>query len=659
MPERYFQQPNEYYPHLFEPGYIGNLRIKNRIVMPPMGTHFASAMGEATERTVRHYARRAEGGVGLIIVEFTCVDYPQGKGHACQLSLHDNKLISSHTYLTEAVHKAGAKISIQLHHAGPNSDMVRTEGLEPVSPGLIPSREVQDQPRILRASEIPALVEKFAQAVQRAKLAGYDSVELHGAHGYLMSAFMSPYINNRTDEWGGTLEKRMRFPLEVIRRSKELVGDSFPITMRISAVEFVPGGREIEETKQVARMLEQAGLVGLHVSASVDTDYDWAADPIYAPLGRKVHLAAAIKEAVNIPVIAVGVIREPAFAESVIAAGKADFVAIGRGVLADPDWPNKAAAGAPDTIRKCFSCNYCDGTRNPAAMSIRCVVNLELGQGDSAWDLEFATDKKKVMVVGGGPAGIETARVAALRGHDVTLFEKGPRLGGQLLLAAKAPDKDKIEWLIETLTGGLASSAAAVKLGVDVTAHTVEEFSPDVLVLATGGEPLVPNIPGIDGGSVTTAWSVIDGHVPAAKRFVVIGGSSTGCETAILLASLSVDTEVVLIEQLSALASDMEMNARQTIRRQISEAPNINGLVGWKVTSISPEGVVATGPGGGSRVYESEATVLAAGVKPFAPLLDELTTVTPPPSVYTVGDSSKPGTIASALFDARVLAAWI
>jgi NADPH-dependent 2,4-dienoyl-CoA reductase/sulfur reductase-like enzyme len=263
------------------------------------------------------------------------------------------------------------------------------------------------------------------------------------------------------------------------------------------------------------------------------------------------------------------------------------------------------------------------------------------------------------MVVGGGPAGIEIARVAALRGHDVTLFEKGPRLGGQLLLAAKAPDKDKIEWLIETLSDGLASSSAAVKVGVDVTTRIIEEFAPDVLVLATGGEPLIPNIPGIDSGSVTTAWSVIDGRVPAAKRFVVIGGSSTGCETAILLASLSKDSDVVLIEQLSSLASDMEMNARQTIRRQIAEAPNIDSLVGWKVTSISPQGVVAIGPSGESRVFEAEAIVLAAGVKPFAPLLDRLTAVTPPPSVYTVGDSSKPGTIASALFDARVLAAWI
>ena len=360
MPEQIFAEPNPFFPRLFEPGFIGSLRIKNRIVMPPMGTQFATDSGAVTDMTIRHYVRRACGGVGLIIVEFTCIDYPQGKGHTCQLALHDDKLIAGHANLVEAVHAEGAKISIQLHHAGGNTLTRRTEGLELVAPSTIPSRPVQDQPRILRVDEISVLVEKFAQAVERAKIAGYDSVELHGAHGYLMSEFMSPYINKRTDAYGGSLENRMRFPLKVIQRSKELVGNDFPITMRISGEEFVPGGRSMEESKLVGKMLEAAGLMALHVSASVDTDFDWAVDPIYAPQGRKVHLAAAMKEAVNIPVITVGVIREPSYAEKIIAEGKADFVAVGRGLLADPDWPKKAGEGHGETIRKCFSCNYCD-----------------------------------------------------------------------------------------------------------------------------------------------------------------------------------------------------------------------------------------------------------------------------------------------------------
>ena len=232
MPEQWLKRQNPHFPYLFAPGHIGTLRIKNRIVMSPMGTEFATDTGAPTDRLLRHYARRAEGGVGLIIVEFTCVDYPGGKGHACQLALHDDKLIASHAFLVDAVHQAGAKISIQLHHAGGNTTLRRTEGLQPVAPGLIPSRSSVEQPRILKTVEILELVEKFAQAVLRARIAGYDSVELHGAHGYLMSEFMSPYINTRTDQWGGTLEKRMCFSLAVIDRARELVGDEFPITMR-------------------------------------------------------------------------------------------------------------------------------------------------------------------------------------------------------------------------------------------------------------------------------------------------------------------------------------------------------------------------------------------------------------------------------------------
>jgi 2,4-dienoyl-CoA reductase-like NADH-dependent reductase (Old Yellow Enzyme family)/thioredoxin reductase len=658
MPERLFDPPNPYFPRLLAPGSIGGMPIKNRVVMAPMGTQLASNGGAATEAMARHYVRRAHGGVGLIIVEFTCVDYPRGKGHACQLALHDDSLISSHGHLVDAVHREGAKVSIQLHHAGGNTVTSRTEGLELVAPGPIPSRAPQDQPRILRTEEIPDLIERFALAVQRAQYAGYDSVELHGAHGYLMAEFMSPYVNNRTDVWGGSLANRMRFPLAVISRAKELVGSDFPITMRISGVELVPGGRTIDETAEIAQILEKAGLAALHISAGIDTDFDWAVDPIFAPQGRKVDLAAAVKRAVSIPVIAVGVIREPAFAEQVLADGKADFVAIGRGLLADPDWPAKAAAGRSEDIRRCISCNYCEGQRCRDGLSVRCVTNPELGAPESEWAIATAERKKRVMVIGGGPAGIEVSRTAASRGHEVLLYEQQDRLGGQLLLAAKSPGKDKIGWLLEDLVKGLASTPAKVTLRTRVTPELVSEIQPDVVVLATGALPSIPQIDGIDGGHVITSWSAIEGAIPVgAKRLVVVGGNSTGCETAVLLASLSDEVRVALVEQALELAADMEPAARQATLRHIAEAKNIETYLGWKAIRITDEVVVVQAVLGETRSVESDCVVLAVGVTPDDELLPTLAQQRA--EVYAVGDSSRAGNIASALDDARLVGAWI
>jgi 2,4-dienoyl-CoA reductase-like NADH-dependent reductase (Old Yellow Enzyme family)/thioredoxin reductase len=658
MPEQIFIKPNSFFPKLFEPGRIGRVHVKNRIVMPPMGTQFASDTGAVTERMIQHYVRRAGGGVGLIVVEFACIDYPRGKGHIRQLSLHDDKLIAGHASLTEAVHAAGAKIFIQVHHAGGNAKHQYTEGLEPVAPSPRPSRPPQEQPRILKTDELPELVEKFALTVERAKRAGYDGVELHGAHGYLISEFMSPYINKRTDAYGGNLANRMRFPLNVIRRAKEIVGDSYPITMRLSGEEFVKGGRSVGESKQIASMLEKAGLAGLHITAGVDTDFDWCVDPIFAPQGRKVYLAAAIKEAVNIPIITVGVIREPEFAEATIAEGKADFVAVGRGLLADPDWPIKAAKGHPEEIHKCFSCNYCDGIRNTAGKSIRCVMNLELGQGDSGWDVEHARDRKRVMVVGGGPAGIEASRIAALRGHDVTLFEKEPELGGQLVIGARAPGKDKIYWLIESLVRRLSDSGAQVKLSSAVSAETIAEFAPDVVVIATGGKPMVPDIPGVNGPNVITAWSVVSGEVKiGATKVAIIGGNATGCEVALQLTKQFNEISVTLIEQFMHLAPDMEQFARAVTNRELAAASNVDVQLGWRVIEINESGVKAVNTEGQTRLFEADTNVLAVGVEPMDELLNQLQSVSA--QIFIVGDCRQPQNIAAALTDGRIMGGLI
>ena len=648
------------FPRLFEPGFIGGLRLKNRIVMPPMGTQFASPGGAVTPRMIDHYVRRARGGVGLIIVEFTCVDYPRGKGHFNQLALDSDALIAGHSDLVDAVHRAGAKIAVQLHHAGGNTHRGRTEGVHPVAPGLFPSRLAEEQPHILATDEIPALVEKFAQAVRRAESAGYDAVELHGAHGYLIGEFMSPYVNKREDEYGGSLEKRMRFPREIISRAKRLVGDDFPITMRISGQEFVPGGRTLGETKEVAQILEAAGLAGLHVSAGVDTDLHWMVDPIMSPEGARIHLAAGVKEAVSIPVIGVGVIREPAFAEDILVQGKADFVAIGRGLLTDPDWPRKAAEGRTAEIRKCISCNYCDGTLNTVGRSIRCVVNTEVGRGEKADAWPAPLRSKKVLVVGGGLAGMEAARVAALRGHQVTLFEKSDSLGGQLLLAIKAPGKKKLEWLLEDLNRELAKSSVDVRTNSPVEPQTVRDFAPDALVLAVGGEPIVPAIAGIDSNRVVSSWSLLTGEERVTgSRCVVIGANSTGCEISLLLAA-DPGNHVVIVEQLSTLARDMEPFARSAIREEIYRNERIHVSLGWKASRITPTGVEVVDRGGLASSHEADCVVLAVGTKPADSLnRDLIAACGPATEIYSVGDGARVGTIDSALDDGRTVGALL
>jgi 2,4-dienoyl-CoA reductase-like NADH-dependent reductase (Old Yellow Enzyme family)/thioredoxin reductase len=648
-------QQHEHFPRLFEPGMIGSMALKNRLVMAPMGTQFASDTGAVTPRMIAHYRRRAIGGVGLIIVEFTCVDYPRGKGHSSQLALHDDKLLAGHADLVQAIHESGARVSLQLHHAGSRTSRQRSENLRPVAVSPMPDLPPADQPEVLSQAQIEALIEQFARAAERARAAGYDSVEFHGSHGYLISQFLSPFENRRNDGYGGTLQNRLRFPLDVIRRTKELLGNDFPLTMRLSVREFVDGGQTVEDSQACARALEQAGLAALHVSAGGRTDPEWIVDPIYHPEGCKVHLAAKIKEAVKIPVIAVGVIRDPAYAESVIAEGAADFVALGRALLTDPDWPLKAATGRERDIHKCFSCNHCDGVRNSAGLSIRCVVNPEVGDPD--WPRRSQTTAaiaKRVVVVGGGPGGMEVARIAALRGHRVTLHEQAGELGGQLLLGRNLGGKDKINWLLDDLARGLENSGAEVLLRSRVTNEVLRAMAPDVLVLASGGAPRIPNIPGVDDPRVETAWNVIAANKQTASgQVVVVGGDSTGCEVALDLARHG--ASVVVIEQRGELAVEMEPIARGLVRKMISTQPRLCIRLGWRAVEINKYGVGAADASGQREILAADRIVMATGVIPVRLPAVPGVDLSSECQVYAIGDCVRPGNIATALADARAV----
>jgi 2,4-dienoyl-CoA reductase-like NADH-dependent reductase (Old Yellow Enzyme family) len=517
------------FPKLFEPGRIGSLELKNRLVMPPMGTNYALKDGSVTQRQTDYYEERSKGGVSLVIVEISCVDSPVGKAAVRQIYVDDDRFIPGLSKLAEAIKRHGARAAIQIHHAGRQTSAKLT-GHQPVAPSPIPVPG-GEQPRELALSEIATLVPRFAEAAERAKKAGFDGVEIHGAHGYLISQFLSPLSNHRRDAYGGSLENRARFLLEVIEAIRERVGRDYPVWCRLSAMEIgAEGGITLEETQVVAQMAEKAGLDAIHVSAHQVTPA--RRPPMAQPPCLFVPLAEGIKKVVSVPVITVGRIP-PELAEGVLRDGKADFISIGKALLVDPYLPQKVATGRTGDIRPCIYCLACLDSISWRKEGVCCVVNPTLGR-EREYELKPAESPKKVVVVGGGAGGMEAARVAALRGHKVVLFDEGEELGGQLLLASKPPFKDTIETFRQYLVGQVTKLGVELRLRERFTPDMLNELKPDVVVLATGVRPFIPQIPGIQSEKVLQASEVLVG-AETGERVAVIGGELVGCETALYL----------------------------------------------------------------------------------------------------------------------------
>jgi len=637
---------------LFEPGQIGKMKLKNRIVMPPMVVNYAGVNGEVTDRMINYYAERAKGGTGLIIIEAVEVDYPNGLATAIPPTIHQDRYIAGFNKLAEAIHMYNAKAAVQLHHGGRQAFTM--EGQQPVAPSPIPCKVKQQQPRELTIEEIHDLVEKYAKAALRVKQAGFDAVEIHGGHGYIITQFMCPYTNKRVDMYGGTFERRMRFPIEIVQRTRELVGDDFPIIFRISADTFVEGGLTLEDSKRIAKMLEEAGVDAIHVTAAIYETIPKLIDAMSYPEGWRVYLGEEIKKVVNIPVITVGQIRTPELAERIIAEGKADFVALGRQLIADPYWPQKARENRVDDIRRCISCNVGCVGRIFVCLPAACTVNAQAGR-EKEFEIKPAEKKKNVMIIGGGPAGMEAARVAALRGHNVTLYEKSETLGGQLNLASVPPGKDKIRWYKEYLISQINKLGVKVKLGIEVTPEVVEKEKPDVVILVTGGQPLIPDIPGVDGDNVVTAWDVLNGKVNiASKKVIIAGGGMVGCETALYLAEKG--NEVTIVEMLDEIARDMDFISRMDLLEKIASA-NISVRTKLRVDSITKDGIIVMDRKQRRQFIEADIIVLSLGVIP----LNELESMIRDrvPELYVIGDGKQPGKIIDATYDGYLVANMI
>ncbi|MBO8128887.1 MAG: FAD-dependent oxidoreductase [Peptococcaceae bacterium] len=635
------------FPKLFEEGWISNMRIRNRMVMPPMGTNLASETGAVTPAMIHWYRARAKGGVGLIITEINSVDTPQGYALPNQLSIHDNSYIAGHNELVEAVKIHGAKIITQLHHAGRQTTPENTFGLQPVAPSAVPDPFLKIVPRELTISEIEDIIEKFVKAAVRAQNAGYDGVELHGAHGYLIGQFMSSFSNKRTDLYGGDLNGRMRFSLEIIKGIKQATGKNFPVLFRFSADEFVEGGIHLEEAKQIARMLQDAGVDALDISSGIYASMPTILEPMSYPEGWRVYLAENIKKEVDIPVITAGVIRSPETAEGILADGKADFVALGRTLIADPEWPLKVMEGRTEDIRKCITCNiWCIGERVFQNLHIRCTVNPVAGREMEYPFIPSTANPQHFAIVGGGPAGMEAARVLATAGHRVTLFEKEPELGGQVRLACVPPGKEKIRWSIDYLQTQMHKLGVDVRLNTEVNADTLQGMDTDGVILATGAAPLIPNIPGIHNPNVTTVWDILAGRYQVGDKVVIIGGGAAGCETSLFLKYRDVDVTVVEMED--DLAIDTEPISRMSLLEDLKKN-NVRTLAGLTVRKIKPDGVVAVDRTWKEYWLPCTNVALSVGSVPVNHLEGELKQRGM--RVFVIGDAKKPRKLNYAISD--------
>ena len=627
---------------LFKPVGVGMIELKNRIVMPPMATDYATSEGHVTQRVIDYYTERSSGGVGLVIVEAAAVS-PQARNLSRELCIDDERCVEGLTSLAQAIHGGGAKAFIQLMHAG--GYIPGKVDIEPVAPSPVQLGPGGPIPKELNVDEINQVIQSFISAAHRAKRAAYDGVELHSAHGYLIGQFFSPFSNRRTDSYGGTVEGRTRFAQEIIQGIKEKTGKDFVVGCRISGDEFVEGGVTLDKATEIARLLQKAGADYLSVSAgSWWTKLPYPMPPMTFPRGFMVYLADAVKRAVSIPVVTAGRINDPLLAETILREGRADLIAMGRALIADPELPRKAAEGKVSEIRPCIACNVgCIDRVVFNDQDMKCAVNPTLGK-IGLGKLERTKATKKVLVIGGGPGGMTAATIAALRGHAVTLWEQSEILGGQMLMACLPPGKEEIHYLIEYMWREAERASVEIELGRTATLASIKEVKAGAIVLATGSEPICPPVSGIDGENVLTAREVLTKRmVGVGARVVVIGGGQVGCETADYLAWAG--KKVTVLELLPRIASDMGPPARAMLLRSLRNQ-GVEMLTNIDVKHISKT-IVDFTLNEEERAVDCDTVVIACGSQPNDEMADALAGMTD--KVYKVGDAAHAGKILEAV----------
>jgi 2,4-dienoyl-CoA reductase-like NADH-dependent reductase (Old Yellow Enzyme family)/thioredoxin reductase len=613
-----------------------------------MNTNYATAEGAVTQRHIDYYVERARGGVGLVIVEGAFV-HPLGRGLNNQISLTNDDKIPGLSRLVNAIHAEGAKVAIQLFHSGREVSSLII-GAQPVSASDVKCMLIGETPRPLSLEEIEETIESYAEATRRIKEAGFDLVEIHAAHGYLVNQFLSPLTNLRKDKYGGDFAGRTRFLLDIIQRIKKKVGESFPIICRMNGDDYFDGGLTLADAKKIAQVIEKAGISAIHVSGGIyDSANSESTAPMWLPRGFMVPLAQGIKSVTKVPVIAVGRINDIRLAEEIVQKGQADLVSIGRALIADPEFPRKAIEQRLAEIRPCIACN--EGCINMTFLlkPVTCILNAAVGR-EEEFRLKPTQKTKKVLVIGGGVGGMEFARIAALRGHRVSLFEQNMELGGQVLLGSVPSYKYELKKIVPYFEHELERLGVDIHLGEEVTESMIDDISPDAVCVATGSASALPDIPGIRGDNVVLATDVLSGKANVGEKVAILGGGEIGLETGYHLAELG--KKVTIIEQMKRVGVEMIQVFNSYVRHKFAEFGG-KLITLAKVIEINGDGAVYEKEGG-RFLEKADTVIIALGTVPSTSLFESLRGRIP--EIYVVGDSAKRGKIMDAVHGAAEIA---
>ena len=653
------------YPNIFEPLTVKRTTIRNRIAMTPMGTNYGEANGEMSNRHMNYYSLRAKGGVGLIILENANVEYPVGSNGTSQIRIDHDSYMPRYYQLVESLHKDGATVAIQINHAGASASSART-GVETVSSSDVPTKAGGEIPRPMTKEEILTTVKKYAEAARRIQAIGFDAIEIHCGHSYLMSQFISPYYNKRTDEFGGSVENRLRFPRMVLEAVRKEVGPWFPIIVRVSAEERVPGGNTLEDTLEYLEYLDE--FVDMYdVSCGLNPSLQYQIDSNFLPDGWRSYMSRAVKDKFGKPVINTGNYRDPKTVEKVLESGDVDIVGMGRGLIAEPNWVKKVQSGEEDMLRKCISCNVgCAGNRIGVNRPIRCTVNPAVPEGDIYKKLKV-NKNCNVVVIGAGTAGMEAACTAAEVGCNVFLLEKKDHVGGLSSFISNLPSKTRMKDFPKYLENRASKlDNLYTFLNTEANVELIKKFKPNIIVNATGSVPLVPPIKGLkenlEAGNVSTIFDMInnvnDGKYPDevcnGKKVVVIGGGSVGLDVIEYFAPRGAECTIVdMLPQIGMLADPIT----KCSMRETHDKYGVKEYVNTALQEVKENSFVVKLPNGDITELEFDLGFNCLGMRANNPLLPELKEAFDDTDVaiYQVGDSVRARRIMEGTMDGRAV----